>query len=122
MNKPAATRARDNWGEAPDWVLALATYSDAHSQNKAGKLIGYSGATVCLVLGNSYPGDMATVEKAVRGALMNETVDCPVLGEIPANRCLKNQQLAFSSANAQRIQLYKACHGGCPHNKENANA
>lgn len=115
----AIERARAAWGDAlPDWVRVLAEQCDASSQAKVAKRVGYSPATVSYVLKARYAGDMRAVEKAVRGAFMAATVDCPVLGALPSNTCLENQRRPFAATNHIRVQLYRACHGGCPHSKK----
>ncbi len=115
---PAITRAKNAWNDdLPEWVSELAEACDKSSQNKVGKQINYSGAVVSLVLNRSYTGDLVTVEKAVRGALMKETVSCPVLHELPKHECLANQKKPFSSANSVVIRLYKACRNDCPHSQ-----
>jgi hypothetical protein len=116
----AAERIADCWGdEAPDWVVALAGLVDQIKQTPAGRTIGYSPAVVNQVLGNRYAGDMAMVELKVRGALLNLTVDCPVLGEIGADLCLKHQARPLITSNAERIRLWQGCNGAggvvCPH-------
>lgn len=109
---------RAHWGdEAPDWVVRLAEECDRDSQSAVARRIGYSPAVVSHVLKARYPGDLAAVEKAVRGAFMAGTVDCPVLGPIAGNDCLQNQRRPFSAANAQRLRLFKACRSDCPHSR-----
>ncbi|WP_142850831.1 transcriptional regulator [Telmatospirillum sp. J64-1] len=116
---PAVQRARVAWGEAlPQWVQVLAEHCDATSQARTAKRIGYSGAVVSHVLKNVYPGDIAKVELAVRGALMAATVNCPVLGDLPTNECLEHQRRKFAATNHVRVRLYRSCHGGCPHSQK----
>lgn len=108
------------WGEdMPDWIGLLAELSDQTSQVQVGKEIGYSGSVISSVLKRSYSGDLGAVEKAARGRFMALTVTCPVLGEIAANVCLEHQKRAvrFSHASSHRVQIAKACRGGCPHSR-----
>jgi len=115
---PSLTKAQQVWGDdAPKWIIELAKACDHASQNKVSKLIGYSGATVSLVLSRTYKGDLKTIEQAVRGAFMKETVLCPVLGELAKHECLANQKKPFSTANSMRISVFKACHNTCPHSQ-----
>lgn len=112
----AAQNVRASWGDdAPEWVLLLAEQCDRSTQKKVAEQIGYCGAVVNQVLKRRYGGDLAAVEKSVRGAFLNATVSCPVLGDLPLNRCLQHQRQRFSAVNAMRVRLYRACHGGCPH-------
>jgi hypothetical protein len=112
---PAVESVRQAWGsDVPDWVLALAEYCDARkSQRAAGDLIGYSPATVNQLFHAKYPGDLAKIEDKVRGALLGETVSCPVLGPLAKDRCRDNQALPFAATNSTRVRLWRACHGGC---------
>lgn len=108
------------WGFAmPEWVNMLARMADASSQAQVGKEIGYSGSVVNAVLHNSYIGNLAKVEKAVRGRFMSKTVQCPVLGELAAHTCLQQQKLAgsFSTSSSFRMRMARACKGGCPHSQ-----
>lgn len=118
MSDLALQNAHKAWGDTlPDWVKALATESDRTSQAAAGRAIGRSAALVNQVIKRSYKGDLKAVEPLVRGALMNEVVDCPVLGELATNVCLENQKAPFSSRNHIRVQLFRACKT-CPNRRE----
>jgi len=111
-------RARAAWGAGlPDWVEALAIAADnAPSQAELNKKLKLKSASVISgVIGKSYPGKTDKIEAVVRGALMNETVKCPVLGAIARNDCVTNQKKKFTTANPRAVQLWQACRGGCPH-------
>ncbi|GAB3451983.1 transcriptional regulator [Insolitispirillum peregrinum] len=112
----AYDRAVQGWPNGlPDWVRVLAEQCDLSSQSKAARQLGYSPATVSLVLAGTYSGDLAKVEMAVRGAYLAALVACPVLGDIPTNDCLSHQRAPFAPTNHVRVQLYRSCHGTCPH-------
>lgn len=107
--------AKAAWGEpAPVWVLALARACDAASLAEVGKRIGYSGAAVSQTINRKYQGDLAAVEKAARGVLLAEKLDCPVLGLIAANDCLAHQRQGFTTASPQAVRLAMAC-PNCTH-------
>jgi hypothetical protein len=107
-------KAIARWGDTPPlWVSVLAEMCDRTSQIKAAKAIGYSAPVVNQVIANVYQGDLAAVQKAVEGAFLNATVECPVLETIPAQRCLKEQRKPLSGANPWRVRLWRACRGGC---------
>lgn len=97
----------------PAWLLVLREQVAESGQRRVAKDIGYSAAVVSQVMNKKYAGDMAQVERRVRGAYMGETVFCPVLGEISVNRCLEIQKQPFASTNPQRVRLYRACRSGC---------
>lgn len=119
MKPQLSTRnARESWGgDAPDWVLVLAEQCDRTSQKKAGETIGYSNTVINQVLKKSYKGDLSAVEKSVRGAYLNATVFCPILGDLALHHCLRYQRAKYSPHNQLRVRLYAACNGGCKHSK-----
>lgn len=98
------------------FVSELRKVCEETSQAKVAKAIGYSAATVNLVLKGNYKGDLNAVEKAFRGAFNAETVTCPILGETPSNKCISIQRQPFAATNHQRVLLFKACKT-CPNRK-----
>lgn len=110
--------ARKSWGgKPPEWVIALAELCDRTSQNRAAVLVGYSATAVGQVIHKKYPSRIDRIERAVRGALLAQTVECPVLGEITSNTCIEYQRQKFAPTNSMRVRLYKACRNGCPNFK-----
>lgn len=108
------------WGEPlPDWVRVLAEKCAETSQREAAVVIGYSGSMVSQLLRNSYRGNLAAVEDAVRGAWMGATVECPVMGKIPTNACQEWRRKArkFASSNNHRVRMFRACRA-CPRNQK----
>jgi hypothetical protein len=113
----ALARAQAAWGvEAPDWIKALAEACDARTQGDAARQIGYSAAVVSNVLSAKYPGNLAAVERMVRGTFMRERVTCPVLGEISTSNCVLNQRDKFSAASRMAVRLHQTC-PSCPNSK-----
>ncbi len=100
--------------DAP-WVAALREEVSRSTVTATAKVIGYSPAVVSQVLAGCYRGDLRRVESAVSGALMGATVDCPVVGELPRNRCVEYQRRAgdFAATNPLRVALSRAC-ARCP--------
>lgn len=117
--RKAVSTATQAWGELPEWLLVLAEACDASSQNVVAKRLGYSNSVVSAVLANSYKGAVHAVEKTVRGALMAEELDCPVLGALRKDRCLENQKKAvhFHTTSSLRVRLYMSCRGKCVHSR-----
>jgi hypothetical protein len=107
-------KANAAWGATPDWVVELAQIADQVGQKKAAEMIGYTAGLVSAVLNGKYTGDMRGVEERVRGALMGLKVECPVLGDIGRDRCLKEQKEPFRATSAFRAQIYHACRNECP--------
>ena len=112
---------RAAWGEdAPDWMEALAVECDRAGRRAAAQAIGYTPAALSRVLTRRYGvdghgGDLAAVERAVRGAMMRAVLDCPELGEISARACRDWQAKArvFANINPLRVRMYRACRA-CP--------
>lgn len=98
------------WGpDAPDWVIVLARKAEEIGQAAAGALITYRASTISEVISKKYRGDLGRVEQMVRGALMSETVMCPVLDEIGRDVCLEEQSATFRATNSTRGRLRRAC-------------
>ena len=106
------------WGALPpDWIMALAEEANRTSGTDVAQRIGYSAAVVTSVLNNNYRGAMKTVEARVRGALLAEEVECPVIGAIRRDRCMDEQKKDHIGSSAQRTRLYHACRSGCAHSR-----
>ena len=106
-------KAQAAWGEQlPDWVAVLAEAADQMGglQAVAG-MIGYSKTAVSLVINSKWKSDLSAVEQAVRGALMDGTVSCPVIGEMALDVCLGHQKAPLMSHSPQRILFARACLG-----------
>lgn len=118
--RTATHRARDGWGDTlPDWVAELAAACDASSQGRVARRLGYSASVISQVLSRTYRGDYARVEQKVRGELMRETLECPVMGEIRKSTCIDNQRLAARgviATSSMRSRLYHACRT-CQHSR-----
>jgi hypothetical protein len=111
-------KATAAWGDKlPAWVLELAEACQKSNQSAVAKQLGYSSTVVSLILSNTYKGDVARVEQMVRGALMAETVGCPILGDLARNTCLEWQAKPHAVTSSLRAQMYRACRAGCPHSR-----
>lgn len=104
-------------GAPPEWVEELALLANKEGLNGCARRLKYSGAVISQTLGNKYGGDLDRLEATVRGALMQETVHCPVLGDIGRDICLQHQKAKRAYTNSVRTRLYKACRSGCPHSR-----
>ena len=94
--------------DRPSWLQALEAACKASSQTAVAKRLTVSNATVCAVLKGTYHADTTRIEARVRGALMAETVVCPLLGELPKDQCVEEQGMGFH-LNPHRAALYVAC-------------
>lgn len=100
----------------PDWLDALRTACAARTQAGVAEVIGYSPTVVSQVLKGVYRGDLRAVQTKVEGALMGLTVDCPVVGDLPRNRCLEYQRQDFAATNHLRVQFSRVC-PSCQHRR-----
>lgn len=97
------------------WIENLALAVDKSSQRVVGSKIGYSPATISLVLKGTYKGDLSAVERAVKSKLNTAALECPVLGQITPTQCSNNQNKPFSANSSMHVRLFKACRA-CPNN------
>ncbi len=121
--KQSLATAQAAWAEVeggmPDWVMVLAEACDRTSQNAVARRIGMSASVVSCTINRTYKGLLDGIEARVRGALMSEEVDCPVLGQLRKDACLDHQKRAqtFSATSTMRVRMYQACRGGCVHSR-----
>jgi hypothetical protein len=116
MNKPQSKLeiARERWGAAmPEWISTLARACDGSSQVAVAKKLGVSDSQVSIAIGKTYAGNYSRLEARVRGELMNERVQCPVLGDITTRRCVDaqahNTKANYAPTNGMRVELRRAC-------------
>lgn len=124
---PASTRAaaliekaRIAWGDPlPDWVEMLARECASTSQRAVADRLGRSAGLISQVLAGKYPGDIAAIEDAVRGAWMGASVECPALGTLPTDECQawRVKARTFVNVNSLRVRMYRACQA-CPRNRK----
>ena len=111
-------KAEAAWGTPlPRELAVLAAACKAESSRALAKRVGYSEATISYVLARKYAGDLDKVFAKIRGALMGETVMCPILDEIGRDRCLSEQAKPFAATNSTRARLFHACRT-CPNRQQ----
>ncbi len=100
---------QQSWGaNPPRFIQLLNAEASATDNTAAAKRIGISRTAVSLLLCNRYPSpSFEKVEAKVMAAL--DKVHCPVLGALENSECQKQRNTPFSSANPQRVNLYRAC-------------
>jgi len=118
QNLTMLEKAHIAWnGRVPDWVEELARLATNEGLNACAKRLNYSGAAISYTINNKYLGDLGKIEETVRGALMGETVMCPVLGEMTRNVCLDWQAKPRAVTNPIRTKVYRACRNGCSNSR-----
>jgi DNA-binding transcriptional regulator YdaS (Cro superfamily) len=111
-------KARAAFGAAlPEWIEVLSRECDRTSQTAVAKRLGVSNTAVSQIISGSYAGVWANIEARARGVYLQETVDCPELGEIGRERCAAEQKKSHRGTSALRTRLYHACRSGCPHSR-----
>lgn len=71
--------------------------------------IGRSKSAVCHVLRGTYKGNPDNIIALVERAFSVEAIECPVLGNIPLNRCIEEQGKPFAVTNRIRVALARTC-------------
>lgn len=104
----------------PVWLARLRQEVARTSQRRVADALrgdnGYPSETLLSqVLNGKYPGQTGRLQRLVEGHYLGHTVACPVLGEISRADCEHHQVRPFAATNPQRVDLFRACRGGCPH-------
>lgn len=112
-------KAQTAWGERlPPEVRVLAEHADSGTAAATARRIGMSPATVShLISAKAEKHDLAAIYERIRGALMGDTVACPMKGDMSRKVCLDWQGKSFASTSADRVRMFHACRSGCPHSR-----
>lgn len=113
LNGPGSAREQ--------WLGVLSRQCESTSQSTVARRLGVSPTMINQALKGVYPGNIERLRALVEGAFIGRTVDCPVLGETPADTCVFHQERPFAATNPQRVLLFKTC-PACPHNQTNRGA
>lgn len=99
----------------PEWLRALRKAVECDGLRKVALRLGRSKGAISGVLTGTYKASTKRIEERVRGELLNKRIECPVLGEIAPGACQDWQDKPFAATNPERVAVYRACRGGCPH-------
>jgi hypothetical protein len=96
------------------WIEILRREVEAKGPKAVAVEIGYSRATVDLVLRGTYEGNLDNIEERVMSIYgTNGKVHCEQLGEITPSLCAEKWTLAkkigMKAGNPDTLRLYKAC-------------
>lgn len=102
-----------------DWLMVLKTACADSSQAAVARQLGVSASALNQVLKGVYKGQVTRIQTLIEGRLMNQTVACPVAGDLPKHKCLEHQarDVRMATVNPLFSRLYRACRSGCPHSK-----
>lgn len=103
---------RTRYGSREDWLTALRAEVARTSQVRTAVKLGISEATVSQVLSGTYKASTLRIERRVRGALLGETCQCPVMFDPPLHVCQNVQERKYELiANPEHAQAWLACRG-----------
>jgi hypothetical protein len=100
-----------------DAMQALLQLKEHLKQSEIAARIGVSEGTISNALKGRYIGNVEALAERIRGELLNQTVKCPILGEITSRICQDERKKPFHTANPMRVQLWRACKA-CPNNPQ----
>lgn len=98
-----------------DAMDALLDLKKHHTQADIARRIGVSDGTISNALAGRYIGNVDALAERIRGEVLNQTVRCPILGEITSRICQDERKKPFHTANPMRVRIWRACKV-CPHN------
>lgn len=93
----------------PDLLQLLHQKCTELNQARVAAAIGYSPSAVNQALHGTYKGDLSNMLGKVSEVFGNETVSCPILGEIPLAKCAFHRRREFAATNPMRVQLWRSC-------------
>lgn len=92
-----------------DKMELLRKATDRLGQAAVARELGYSPSAINQALKGKYGGKLDNLLQKVTEMYGNESVVCPVLGEIALKRCALERETPFSASNPQRARLWQAC-------------
>lgn len=115
---------------AEPWLHSLRQAAEKSTQAQIAARIGVSETTVSQVLTGNYKASSARIERRVRGELLGEQCECPVMGDVSLRVCQDVQErqpgkpgVGLGIGNPQHAAAWHACRGTgrftkagvCPH-------
>jgi DNA-binding transcriptional regulator YdaS (Cro superfamily) len=94
-----------------DWLAVLRAQVQRTSQTRMALKLGVSTSVVSQVLSGTYKANTLRLERRVRGVLMGEGVECPVLWDLPMQACQDLQERRGSLSNEHQQQAWFCCRG-----------
>jgi hypothetical protein len=98
-----------------DALDALLELKKTSSQAAIARRLDVSDAAISAALRGKYIGNVEALAERIRGELLNQTVACPILGEITSRICQDERKKPFHSANPMRVRIWRTCRT-CPNN------
>ena len=91
---------------------------DINGVGEVARKIDKSPATVSQVKNGKYAGNPARIVELIMANFTDDTIICPIMGEIPISDCLdarKRVDMPYIPSSGQTTALYKTC-PSCPNN------
>lgn len=101
-----------------DRLILLKNKVAESSQAAVARELGYSSPAVSQVLHGKYKAGLDAFLKRVAEVYGDETLTCPLLGEITLGQCAQHRRQARPGGNHLRVKQYRAC-SACPNNPKN---
>lgn len=104
-------------GAKVDWMKVLRARVEDRGITAVAADLNLAKGTVSTVLSGKYGASTKNIEERVLGVYMNETVECPLFGEITRDRCIDHQNRPRINQNPWHNAVHIACRQGCRHSK-----
>jgi len=100
-----------------DWVETLHHAVATHGRAEVTDRLDCSQSLLTQLLKGVYSSPIEKWKRRVEAEFERDAVECPVLGEITADRCREERNKGFSASNPIRVKLSQTC-PTCPHNPD----
>jgi len=107
---------RQSWADAR-WVATLRHAVANRGRDEVCETLDCSPALLRQLLKGTYGSPIEKWRARVQAEFERESVECPVLGRISADRCRRERSKGFSASNPIRVELSQTC-PTCEHNPD----
>lgn len=95
--------------KAGDKTELLIQITNSLGQAAVARELGYSPSAINQALKGTYGGRLDNLLQKVAEVYGDDSVNCPVMGEISLRRCASERRKPFSASSPQRTRLWQAC-------------
>jgi len=92
-----------------DRMSLLLRTIEEKGQAATARALGVSASALSQIRKGTYGADISWVLMKVSEIFGSETVNCPVMGEIPLRRCAAERRKPCTASSPQRVRLWRAC-------------
>lgn len=108
---------RQPWA-SDEWVKQLRQAVAEHGSQKVAEQLDCSRVLVSQLVNGRYASPVEKWKRRVEALFSQETVPCPILGDISSSRCARERSRGFSATSPVRVQLSQTC-PACRFNPDN---